>query len=99
MAAKVYDGTQIDYEYDLGKEDARLKIDCEYYTREGFAPEGFDPGEPDECELMSISVASALIGPNLREATEEECKALTREIRKNPVEMGLIEDAMRRKVL
>lgn len=100
MRAKIYEPTEITWDYDLGEEDAILTLEVEFYAREGLSPDPalFDPGEPAEFELTGLTVTGALVGPDLREASLDECKAIQRQLRRNPVEMSLIEDYVARVV-
>jgi hypothetical protein len=98
---RTYEGTQITWDYDWDDQSCALTLDCEYVTREGSRPDAalFDPGEPAECELEAVTVTGALVGPDRREATPDELKAIQKQLRRNPVEMGLIESYLQGIVL
>lgn len=93
LRPRCYEGTEIQWDYDLGEEDARLTLEVEYFEREGLSPDSalFDPGEPAELELMAVTVTGALVGPDLREASQDELKAIQKELRRDREALGRIE--------
>lgn len=93
MRAKTYEATEITWDFDLGEEDARLTLEVEFYTRAGLRPDAasFDPGEPAEFGLESVTVTGALVGPDLREASQDELQAIQKALRRDREALGRIE--------